>query len=214
MPEVRPAVGAGEGLPLKGSVGRVCYLHLGVDISSTKASPRRGGEPGTAGTRTRSQGPSTKASPRRGGEPSHRNSSPAEVVPQRRPPHEGEARSRVLPSSAIVSAPQRRPPHEGEARSAPPPRPSSPATLNEGLPTKGRRDPGDHVWPGVVVPSTKASPRRGGESAATCRRAWTGGPQRRPPHEGEARFSLRDSALRPALPQRRPPHEGEARHLR
>ena len=86
------------------------------------------------------------------------------------------------------------------------------SSLNEGLPTKGRRGLTVAQRRAVECPSTKASPRRGGEDTKALRVVFRVGPQRRPPHEGEASSGKSQVELALAAPQRRPPHEGEASH--
>ena len=204
-------------------------------------------------------GPSTKASPRRGGEA--RTSSPVisdamtlnEGLPTKgrrdqvavpgtdltAPLNEGlptkGRRASVEKLQGDLADPQRRPPHEGEARTSFSMVRTISSSLNEGLPTKGRRDQGHPRPPGQPLPSTKASPRRGGEGSNLAKSGLYSGPQRRPPHEGEARRtpvmvssgpgcpstkasprrggepSYRLAGVPACRPQRRPPHEGEAR---
>ena len=225
-----------EGLPTKGRRGPPRPPPVAGRRPSMKASPRRGGEAQRPLARPLRPRPSTKASPRRGGEPGGGGGYPREAPPpQRRPPHEGEARWKALTDAAVAAGPQRRPPHEGEARSwfGGSGR-SSTSALNEGLPTKGRRARDVPSTPSRVVPqrrpphegearqgapslplpdsgpstkasprrggelgaaglpvrglvpSTKASPRRGGEMNRNSAHGWARHPQRRPPHEGEA----------------------------
>ncbi|SQC36775.1 Uncharacterised protein [Rothia kristinae] len=119
----------------------------------------------------------------------------------------------MRPVSARPSeSPQRRPPHAGEARSRSRQRADQSSALNEGLPTKGRRVRRRGREAPRHGPSTKASPRRGGETKDLSLPGARRRPQRRPPHEGEASWSFRLLSSTADFPQRRPPHEGEARH--
>ena len=133
--------------------------------------------------------PSTKASPRRGGERASRLAGQHACTPQRRPPHEGEAR---------CPAPRGRGPRW--------------PSLNEGLPTKGRRgDAFGRVVAGLNIPQRR--PPHEGEASTLMRgvgAVFTWLPQRRPPHEGEARWFVASDLAKILGPQRRPPHEGEA----
>ena len=93
----------------------MCYLHLGVDISSTKASPRRGGEAEMRLTKD-GNGP-----------------------PQRRPPQEGEASAvRERAGQPHVQPSTKASPGRGGERDLEPDHLQA-LTLNEGLPRKGRR---------------------------------------------------------------------------
>ncbi|SIM72832.1 Uncharacterised protein [Mycobacteroides abscessus subsp. abscessus] len=201
--------------PHEGEARVTCALiSVRVASPSTKASPRRGGETSRSAAMTWAEGPSTKASPRRGGE---------RTCPS--PP------TRRWPPSTKAS------PRRGGERGLPGAGVQGGGALNEGLPTKGRRATLCGDAPLSFAPSTKASPRRGGErparagphlgrdpsTKASPRRGgelgrplpgllWILRPQRRPPHEGEARAAISSlSTSRSRDPQRRPPHEGEAR---
>ena len=222
-----------EGLPTKGRRAAAGGRRPRRAHPSTKASPRRGGERAHDGARGREIPPSTKASPRRGGEHSGQKAGSSSLAPQRRPPHEGEARgwpsspspgcgalNEGLPTKGRrAGRPAERsrssPLNEGlptKGRRAGPTGPGAPdrAALNEGLPTKGRRGGFLGNADAVERPSTKASPRRGGETAASRPSCASLSPQRRPPHEGEARARRSGHGRTCWCPQRRPPHEGEA----
>ena len=216
-PWSRPRPPLNEGLPTKGRRVAVFGESIIGDDPSTKASPRRGGE------RQRrivaSETPSPQRRPPHEGEASGGAGAGERprLTPQRRPPHEGEARSTYRRLPALMRVPQRRPPHEGEASALITILRKDPVTLNEGLPTKGRRalcgDLKGHSGcpqrrpphegearhadeaptPGSGHPSTKASPRRGGEWGGLGRVIAGDAPQRRPPHEGEASAFMMDA---------------------
>ncbi|SQC30484.1 Uncharacterised protein [Rothia kristinae] len=226
-----------EGLPTKGRRAQRRVESPGARVPSTKASPRRGGEERVLRGRQEDVPPSTKASPRRGGEFVGSPVKPIRSVPQRRPPHEGEAsgggtRTRPADRPSTKASPRRGGEHgpegvrvrRGPSTKASPRRGGEPtpassrttsaSTLNEGLPTKGRRGLGNIRLLDERLPSTKASPRRGGEALhATLTTTVHDDPQRRPPHEGEASHASRLAGQHACTPQRRPPHEGEARRL-
>ena len=154
---------------------------------------RRPPHEGEASRRPRRPGrlrrrPSTKASPRRGGEDSEISACLMNASPQRRPPHEGEARHSTRPS--------------------PPP---FTTTLNEGLPTKGRRVTRAGWQDSMHAPLNEGLPTKGRRDAFLASVGSNIIPQRRPPHEGEARNSTNGKTWDDYHPQRRPPHEGEAR---